>query len=228
MCQHQAPDATSLIACLQAFKNGYECTEENLSITPLPLAGTCRQCILRQQMLRQSMSHELQRQRRWSAVCQEFQYNEEDNCSIDDSDAEELDVQTRIAQSTSSASRAENRKTSASFHRGPSRMPTIVQPSSPHLSHVAVVEDAHNHAGDEEDSNAKPLQDPLPQMNRSWHSRIPLPTRVVRTQQNRTYQALITDDNMSDTEPLLRSRKPKYHRTWRSRIPLHVGKLSKK
>ncbi|KAJ5445161.1 hypothetical protein N7491_001243 [Penicillium cf. griseofulvum] len=229
MCQHQAPDATSLIACHKAFKKGYECTEEHQSITPLPLSGSCLQCKLRQQMLHQSIFRESQRQRRWSAICQAFQYKDEDACSIDDSDAEELDVQTRISQSPSSTRRAENRETSASFHRGPSRRPTIAQPSSPHLSHLAVVEDANNYAGDEEDSNSKPLQDPRPQTNRSWRSRIPLPTRVVRNQQNRTYLALITDDNILDTEPLLRSCKPKkYHRTWRSWIPLPVGKLSGK
>ncbi|KAJ5373403.1 hypothetical protein N7517_005409 [Penicillium concentricum] len=218
MCQHQDPDATSLIACHEAFKMGYECTEEHQITTPFPLEGSCLQCRLNQQILRQSISREPRGQRRWSAICEALQYSDEDGWSISDSDGGELDMQTRISQTPSLTRGAEDRETRASFHRGPSRIPTIVQPSSPPLSDVAVVEYADDYTGQEEESKSELLQGhPQPQTNRSWRSRIPVPTRLVRNQQNCTYLAFITDDNMSDTEPLLRTSKPKkYHRTWRS------------
>ncbi|KAJ5811073.1 hypothetical protein N7447_010589 [Penicillium robsamsonii] len=183
MCQHQDPDATSLIACHEAFKKGYTCTEEHQITTPFPLEGSCLQCRLDQLMRRQHISRGLRTQRRWSAICEAFQYSDEDGRSISDSDAEELDMQTRISQSPGLSRRAENRETRASFHRGPSRIPTLVQPSPPHLSHVAVAEYADDYTGHEEESSPEPLQGhPQPQTNRSWWSRIPVPTRSVRNQ----------------------------------------------
>ncbi|OQE28087.1 hypothetical protein PENFLA_c005G02549 [Penicillium flavigenum] len=149
---------------------------------------------------------------------------DEDGWTIDDNDAEELDMETWVSQSPNLTQRcfvqrAENRETRTSLCSGPARMPTLVQQSSSHLSCVALVEHADDYADDEDE----PLQEPQPQTGRSWRSRIPLPTRLVRSPQNRTYLAFITDDDMSDREPLLRASKSrKYRRTWRSWIPLPV------
>ncbi|KAJ5150710.1 uncharacterized protein N7500_010899 [Penicillium coprophilum] len=227
ICQHQDPDATSLIACHEAYKKGYECTEEHQGTTPLPLEGSCLQCRLDRLMLRRSTFRELRRQGRWSAICDALQYNDEDNWSISESDAEELEMETRNSQSPSLTRRAESQETRASFHMGPC-IPTLMQSSSPHLPHVPVVEYADDSAGHEEQSRFEPLQDDLQrQTKRSWRSRIPLPTRPVHNQQNRTYLAFIADDNISVIEPLLRTSKMKRdHRTWRSWIPLPVRKLS--
>ncbi|KAJ5502178.1 hypothetical protein N7463_005052 [Penicillium fimorum] len=204
MCQHQDQDATSLIACHEAFKKGYDCTKEHQITTHFPLEGSCLQCRLDQLMRRQSISRELRIQRRWSAICEAFQYSDEDGWSISDSDAEGLDMQTRISQSSSFTRRAENRETRASFHRVPSRIPILVQPPSPHLSHVAVVEYADDYAGHKEESSPEPLQGP-PSLRRTEAGGL-------------GFQFLL--------DPLLRTSKSKrYHRTWRSWIPLPVRKV---
>lgn len=229
LCQHQDQDATYLIACHRAYLTGYECTEEQ-SAWHFSLIGNCLQCKLDQLVLRHSIFREWRREDLLAALNDAFQYSDEDDWTIDDSDAEELEMETLFSQSPSLTSRtftdrAENRGTRASFHRGPARMPTLVQQSSPHLSCVALVEYANDYADDEEE----PLQEPQTQTSRSWRSWIPLPTRLVRNQQTPAYLAFITDDNMSGAEPLLGTSKPKKrhrNRTWRSWIPLPVKKVS--
>ncbi|OQE36036.1 hypothetical protein PENCOP_c012G07700 [Penicillium coprophilum] len=159
MCQHQDPDATSLIACHEAYKKGYECTEGYQSTTPLPLEGSCLQCRLDRLMLRRSTFRELRRKGRWSAICHVLQYNDEDSWSISESDAEELDMETRNSQSPSLTRRAESQETRASFHM------------------VGYTDDSARH---EEQSKSEHLQDGLQrQTKRSWRSRIPVPTRSV-------------------------------------------------
>ncbi|CAG8891115.1 unnamed protein product [Penicillium egyptiacum] len=227
LCQHQCPDASYSIACHGAFQRGYECTEDR-STCFFSLIGNCVQCRLNQLLLRHCIFREWRREDLSSVLDHAFQYSDEDGWTIDDSDAEELDMETWISQSPSLtlrcfADRAESRETRTSFHTGPARMPTLVEQSSPHLSCVALVENADDYADDE----AETLQEPRPQTNRSRRSRIPLPTSSVRNQQNRTYLAFITDDDTSDTEPLLHTSKPKrYRQTWRSWIPLPVKKVS--
>ncbi|CDM27916.1 hypothetical protein DTO013E5_9024 [Penicillium roqueforti] len=230
LCQHQDPAATRLIMCRRAFIVGYECAEAQNTFF-FSIIGNCAQCRLNQLLLRHSVFRDWRREDVLSALNGAFQYSDEDGWNIDDSDADELDMETWIPQSPSLttrtfAERAENRETNVSFHEGPVRTPTIVYQSSPHLSCVALVEYADDYA-DDEDVEDEPLQEPQPQTSRRWRSLIPRPTRLVRNEQNVTYMAFSTDDDMLDTEPFLGTPKPKkYHRTWRSWIPLPVKKLS--
>ncbi|CAP99080.1 hypothetical protein PCH_Pc22g17920 [Penicillium rubens Wisconsin 54-1255] len=91
----------------------------------------------------------------------------------------------------------------------------------PNLTQRCFAQRAENRETHDED------EEPQPQTGRSWRSMIPLPTRLVRNPQNRTYLAFITDDDMPDREPLLRASKSrKCRRTWRSWIPLPVKKVS--
>ncbi|KAJ5963518.1 uncharacterized protein N7479_003394 [Penicillium vulpinum] len=217
MCQHPDPGSTSLIACNKSFKQGYECTGEHRTVTPFPLEGSCLQCRFDQLIRRLSIFRELRRQRRWSEICDALQYSDEDDSSIDGSEAEEPDMETQVSQSPSLTSRAENRETRASFHPGPTRIPVLVQPSSSHLPSAALVEYADDSADNEDERESEPLQEPQPQTSRAWCSRIPRPTRLVRNQQHRTYLAFIADDNMLDIEPLIGTSKQKENpRTWRS------------
>lgn len=186
------------------------------------------QCKLNQLLLRHRTIREWRREDLVSALNHAFQYSDEDGLTIDDSDAEELDMETWISQSPSLtqrcfAGRAENRETRTSVRSGPARMPTLVQQPSPHLPCVALVEHADDYADDKDES----LQESQPQTGRIWRSRIPLPSRWVRSPQDRSYLGFITDDDMSDREPLLRTSKPKrYRRAWRSWIPLPSMKVS--
>ncbi|CAI7564405.1 unnamed protein product [Penicillium glandicola] len=179
LCQHPDPEAASLIACHRAFQTGYECTEEHQKTTQFPLIGSCLTCKLDKLMQRQSISREWRRGNLSSALNDAFQYTDGDSWTIDDSEAEELDMETLTSQSpSSSTSRVENRETRASFHRGPARTPTIVQPSSPHVSSVALVEYADDFADDEDEANSQPVQEPQTRSSRTWRSWIPLPTRA--------------------------------------------------
>lgn len=183
------------------------------------------QCKINQLLLRHRVFREWRREDLVSALNHAFQYSDEDGWAIDDNDAEELDMETWVSQFPNLtqrcfAQRAENRETRTSLCSGPAHMPTLVQLSSPHLSCVALVEHTDDYADDED-------EEPQPQTGRSWRSMIPLPTRLVRNPQNRTYLAFITDDDMPDREPLLRASKSrKCRRTWRSWIPLPVKKVS--
>ena len=224
LCQHQCPDASYSIACHGAFRRGYECTEDRSTLY-FSLIGNCVQCKINQLLLRHRVFREWRREDLVSALNHAFQYSDEDGWAIDDNDAEELDMETWVSQFPNLtqrcfAQRAENRETRTSLCSGPAHMPTLVQLSSPHLSCVALVEHTDDYA-DYED------EEPQPQTGRSWRSMIPLPTRLVRNPQNRTYLAFITDDDMPDREPLLRASKSrKCRRTWRSWIPLPVKKVS--
>ena len=228
MCQHQDLGASYQIACHRAFRTGNECTEEQHSTIYLSLIGKCLQCKLEQLILRYSVFREWRREDLLAALNDAFRCSNEDGWTIDDSDAEELDIETWVPQSPRSfADRIENRETRASFHRGPARMPTLVQHSSLHVSSVALVGYTDNYADDEEEYVYEPLPEPRPQMRRSSRSWIPLPTRLVRNQQNPTYLAFISDDDVSDTESLLGTSRPKEDPpTWRSWIPLPVKKVS--
>lgn len=182
-------------------------------------------------MLRQSTYREWRREDLLDALNDAFQYSEDDGWTTDDSDAEELDMETLFSQSPALArrnptDRDENRETHMSFHSGPARTPTIVEQSSPHLSSVALVEHVDDYSDDEEYVYEDSLSAPQPRARRSWRSWIPIPTRFVRNQQNPSYMAFVTDDHMVDTEALLGASKPKDHRTWRSWIPLPTKKVS--
>ncbi|KAJ5214436.1 hypothetical protein N7449_001605 [Penicillium cf. viridicatum] len=226
LCRHLDQGATHQIACHSAFITGYECTEEPQSTSFFSLIGNCLQCKLNHLMLRQSVYREWRREDLLEALNDAFQYSDDDDWTTDDSDAEELDMETLFSQSPTD--RAENRETRASFHSGPARMPTIMQQSSPHLSFAALVEHADDYADDEEEYVCEDsLQEPQPRVHRSWRSWIPLPTRLERNQQAPSYMALVTDDYMGDTEFLFLATKPKeYRRTWRSWIPLPAKKVS--
>ena len=186
------------------------------------------QCKLNQLRLRHRTFREWRREDLVSALNHAFQYSDEDGWTIDDSDAEELDMETWLSQSEGLTQRCftqrvENWKTRTSLRSGPARVPTLVQQSSSNLSCVALAEHADNHAGEEGD----PLQEPQSQTARSWRSKIPLPIRLVRNPQNRTCLAFTNSDGRSDREPLLRTSKLKQcPRTWRSWIPLPVKKAS--
>ena len=184
-------------------------------------------------MLRQSAYREWRREDLLEALNDAFQYSDEDDWTIDDSDAEELDMETLFSQSPTLTRRnptdqAENQETRASFHSGPARTPTIVEQSSPHLSSVALVEHVDDYSDDDEQYVYEDsVEEPRPRGRRSWRSWIPLPTRFVRNQQNPSYMAFVTDDYMGDTESLLGASKPKeYSRAWRSWIPVPAKKVS--
>lgn len=227
LCQHQDQDASYQIACHKVYITNNECTEEQHSTLYFSLIGKCLECKLEQLVLRQSVFREWRREDLLAALNDAFRYSNEDGWTIDDSDAEELDMETWVSQSPGSfADRVENRETRASFHKGPARMPSVVQQASIHVSSVALVGYTDDYADDEE-YVYEPSQEPRPQMRRRWRSWIPLPTRLVRNQQTPAYRAFITDDDMSDTESLLGTSKAKEdRRTWRSWIPLPVKKVS--
>ncbi|KGO68462.1 hypothetical protein PITC_070870 [Penicillium italicum] len=233
LCQHQDQDASYQMACHKFYLTSNECTEEQHSTLYFSLMGSCPQCKLEQLILRQSALREWRREDILAALNHAFRYSNEDGWTIDDSDAEELDMGTLVSQSPRSfAHQVENRETRASFHRGPARMPTVVQQSSLHVSSVALVDYADDYSDDDADDDEEyvyeeSLQEPRRQMPRKWRSLIPLPTGLVRNQQTPEYLAYITADDMSDTESLLDTSMPKEdHRTWRSLIPLPVKKVS--
>lgn len=233
LCRHLDQDSTHQIACHNAFITGYECTEEPQRTSYISLIGNCLQCKLNHLMLRQSAYREWRREDLLEALNDAFQYSDDDGWTTEDSDAEELDMETLLSQSPALTRRTptdgdENRETHASFHSGPARTPTIVEQSSPHVSSVALVEHVDDYSDDgEEYVYGDSIEEPRPRARRSWRSWIPLPTRFVRNQENPSYMAFVTDDYMGDTESLLCASKPKEdRRTWRSWIPLPAKKGS--
>lgn len=188
LCRHLDQDTTHQIACHNAFITGYKCTEEPQTTSYFSVIGNCLQCKLNHLMLRHSTFREWRREDLLEALNDAYQYSDEDDWTTDDSDAEELDMETLFSQSPAlirrnPTDRDENEETRASFHGGPARTPDIVQQSSPHLSSVALVE----HTDDDEDDGDEyvygdSVQPPQPRsrVHRSWRSWIPLPSRLMR------------------------------------------------
>jgi hypothetical protein len=220
-CQHPDPEATSIIVCRKAFLKGYECIEEHQEKIPFSLKGRCLKCKLDALMHRQSIIRNWKRQRYWAAMNGAFRYHE-DNWSVDESEDEESDLETPVAQSPNLPRRSptEPSRNGVSFHKDPACKPTLVQPAMPYSFCSALVE----YADEEEDSDIEPLvQDSLGKKSRTWRSWIPLPSRLLGGRQSPSFSELVSDDDMSDAEPLLGTSGSRKCSSRQSRIPLPIS-----
>ncbi|KAJ5143991.1 uncharacterized protein N7515_002778 [Penicillium bovifimosum] len=217
-CQHPDPEATSIIACKKALLEGYDCIDEYQEEIPFALKGYCLKCKLDALTLRQSIIRNWKRQRYWAAMNGTYRYHRGD-CTADESDDEEYAAETPAVQSPDLSRRSPtgSSRDSVSFYNDPACKPTLVQPAMPYSSCSALVE----YSDDEEDSDVESLpslvQDPPGKKSQTWRSWLPLPSRLLRGRQSPSFSELISDDDMSDAEPLLGTSGPRENT---SRLPL--------
>ncbi|KAJ5542141.1 hypothetical protein N7461_008144 [Penicillium sp. DV-2018c] len=214
-CQHPDPEAASTIWCKNAWRKGYECIGEHLKEYPLVLKGYCLGCKLNALKLRQSIIRSWKRRFYRPAMNGAFRYHQRD-WTVDDSEDEEYATETPAAHSPDLSRRSptEQSEDGVSFYNAPASQPTLVQPTSPHSSCSALVE----YADEEEDSDLELAVQNVPGEGiQTCRSRIPLPSTLLWGRQSPSFSELVSDDDMSDTQPLLGTPGPC---KGRSRLPL--------